>query len=269
MLEPETDGLNDAALFVATERGRLQPTVLTLDYLAPQSLRRVSELLKLLAPESGKSSLIANVKTLEIGLPGMTDEALFRQECADAWYRIAQAATQLEKLKIVVERSTNTLALAASPRAVDYFLYNERYAVLRTLELNAEPYYCGCISAKTFLQWLRKYGSSSQLREIKLNNILLVPYPNARGASEAALTDKSSFKQGIRIVLLEACKLRLLTFKMKIDRKASYSLPCSPFARARAADAAWLDELAREMQVGIGQNGWNFGEYVMNNALEN
>ncbi|GIZ37500.1 hypothetical protein CKM354_000094500 [Cercospora kikuchii] len=216
-----------------------------------------------LPPKFGKHSVISNVRNLEIGLPCMTDESSYRKECANAWSSIANAATQLEKLKIVVENSTDSFMLAASPRAVDHFLRNERYAKLQILELTTEKYSYGCISAKEFLQWMKQYGSGSQLREIKLKNILLVPFPGECYASEIVLINKSIFKQGIRDVLLEARKLGLRSFEMKIDRVPQYTLPHSPFASARSAYALWFDELAEEMQVRLGKDSWDFGEHVM------
>ncbi|CAK1360168.1 hypothetical protein CB0940_06257 [Cercospora beticola] len=263
-LEAGTCQMLGAVFFDAAQRAELRPNVVTLDYPADYSLKAVSEVLTPLVVGPGRPSIMSSVRTLDIGLRCMTDGSLYRKECADAWANIALAATQLEKLKMVVERSTHSFSLAPSPRAVDHFLQNERYEELHTIELNAESFYQGRISATKFLQWLKKYAGRSKLREIKLNNILLVSYPGECYASEVVLINKSIFKSGIRDVLLEARKLGLRSFVMKIDREPSYSLPCSPFARARSADASWLDELAEEMQVRIGEDSWDFGEYVVN-----
>ncbi|PPJ57360.1 hypothetical protein CBER1_01366 [Cercospora berteroae] len=195
----------------------------------------------------------------------------------DAMLPLAAKQAQLNLTAITLDYSTDkrpslltvfSLLKPLVPDSVDHFLRNERYTKLRTLELNAEKFYFGRISAKVFLQWLKNHGNRSQLREIKLNNILLVPYPGECDAAEVSMTTKALLKQEFRAVLLEACKCRLRSFVMEIDRQPSYALPCPPFARVRSADAAWFDELAEEMQVQIGERGWNFGEYVMNNPWE-
>lgn len=196
---------------------------------------------------------LANVTRLTISCEYDYNGGAVRTD--ERWSILARHFKALQELTVCAEGKENEeyddwCDVSKGARALDSFLKHGDYTQLVKVRLEGSCYSSG-VNMKLFERFL--FGHRHVLKEIELNNILLVNSPQ----DGSRLLPDSAYKD-LRDFLLETTWLKAIRkFEMKLAKHGSSD------QHQDCLNCSKLPQLATELNVPLKEDTWDFGEVVM------